>query len=91
MGYQQFFRKPQLHRPCTPAAGQFPTGHHRPASFFLDRQRQQNAQDRADAAPAAEAVSPPPATPLLPLAAQLFTGLLVFITILLFFLLLRWR
>ena len=77
MGFQPFFRKPQLHRACTPPQHQSSARHHRSTNFFLDRMRN---QDRPKATPAPAAAAPMPMhAPLLPLASHLITVLLIFI------------
>jgi hypothetical protein len=77
MGFQPFFRKPQLHRPCSPPPHLSTARHERSTNFFMDKLRQQD-RPKATPAPAATA-SMPMHAPLLPLASHLITVLLIFI------------
>jgi hypothetical protein len=78
MGFQPFFRKPQLHRPYAPAAHHYLDRPRRATNFFRARAQQHTRPTRpAPAAEAAPTVNPP----LLPLASQLVMALVVFLSL----------
>jgi hypothetical protein len=83
MGYQQFFRKPQLHRPCAPAVHQFPMRDPRGSNIFLDRLREKSETPASTPKAPAGLASPHANTSVWPLAANLVSGLIVIVSALL--------
>jgi hypothetical protein len=78
MGYQQFFRKPQLHRPCNASLQQIPTQPQRATSFFHAPSEKQ--VHPVPVLPSANGAAPAASAPLFPIAASLISGLLVFLS-----------
>jgi hypothetical protein len=89
MGFQPFFRKPQLHRPYAQAHNQGMGRHERATNFFRDWWQTRTQPGRVSANTPAE--NPAPAEPALHRVGTIVSGLVVFLSVLILLLLVMVR